>query len=173
MIEYRVTKYDPANRNERGCYLADEWTCVHNIGSTFAGVVLTEDEYRRVQQAYIDSALAFLNEGGLTSLTVEGLENHKEIALEFGEGSVLSADQMPNLIRQILSEEFWCRLEGKDGFVHFGWDHYMYIGVPHHCPKSERLAKELGLFPEEFASPYVEEDDDRGSKSSEVKRAHL
>ena len=154
MIEYRVTKYDPASRDARGAYIKEEWTSVTDIGRAFAGVALTDGEYRRVEQAYVDSALAFLRGGGLSSLTVAGLENHKRLALEFGEGSVFSVDQVGDLIRQIIRGEFWCRLEGQGGFVHFGWDYYMYIGVPHRCLEAEQLAEELGLYPEEFASPY-------------------
>src|SRR5438105_1973975 len=102
-------------------------------GREFGGVALTEDEYCRVEQAYINSALAFLKEGGQTSLRIEGLENHKGCTLNLGEGSIVSVEQISDLIRQILREEFWCRLEGRDGYVYFGWDYYMYIGVPHRC----------------------------------------
>jgi hypothetical protein len=156
MIEYRVTKYDPSLRDARGAYTADEWTSVADIGRVFGGVVLTDSEYQRVEQAYISSAIAFLREGGLNSLKVEGLENHKGLALVFDEGSVISLEHVGDVIRQILREAFWCRLEGRSGFVHFGWDYYMYIGVPHRCPSAEQLAEELGLHPEEFASPYNE-----------------
>jgi hypothetical protein len=156
MIEYRVTKYNPALRDARGAYVADEWTSVKDIGREFGGVVLTDDEYRRVEQAYIDSALAFLTEGGLTSLRVEGLENHKGLALKIGEGAVVSVEEVGDVIRQILREEFWCRLEGPSGFVHCGWDYYMYIGVSRRCVAAEGLAEKIGLYTEEFASPYTE-----------------
>jgi len=59
-----------------------------------------------------------------------------------------------NLIRQILREVFWCRLKAQGGFVYFGWDYYMYIVVPHPCPEAEKLAEEVGLYSEKFASPY-------------------
>ena len=154
MIEYRVTKYDPALRDANGAYLADEWILFKQIGSTFGGVVLTEAEYLSVERAYINSATAFLREGGIDSLTVEGIENHKKLALEFGEGSVLSLERIGDVIRLMLREELWCRLESQDGFVHIGWDYYMYIGVPHPCPKAELLAAGLGLYPERFSSPY-------------------
>jgi hypothetical protein len=156
MIEYRVTKYDPTLRDARGAYIADEWISVRDIGRVFGGVVLTDSEYRRVEQAYISSALAFLREGVINSLTVAGLENPKRLALEFGDDSVISLEHVGDVIRRILREEFWCRLEGRGGFVHFGWDYYMYIGVPHRCLSAEQLAAELGLHPEEFASPYKE-----------------
>jgi len=156
MFEYRVTKYDPALRDSWGAYTAKDWTSVNHIGRAIGDVLLTEHEYLRVEQSYIASALAFLEEGGLASLTVKQLENQKGLALEFGEGSVFSLEKVGDVIRKILREELWCRLEGKGGFVHFGWDYYMYIGVPHRCPAAEQLAVKLGLYPEEFASPYNE-----------------
>jgi len=156
LFEYRVTKYNPALRDGMGAFIADEWTSVADIGRTFGGIVLTDAGYRRVEQAYINSAIAFLREGGLNTLTVEGFENHKGVALEFGEGSTLSLDRVGDVIRQILREEFWCRLECPGGFAHFGWDYYMYIGVPHRCLEAEHLAEKLALYVEEFASPYKE-----------------
>jgi len=154
MIEYRVTKYDPALRDARGAYTADDWVLFKQIGSAFGGKVLTESEYLRVEQAYIDSATAFLREGGVDSLTVEGIENRKKLTLEFSEGSTLALEAIGDVIRQMLREELWCRLEGAGGFVHIGWDFYMYIGVPRRCPKAEHLAEGMGLYAEMFPSPY-------------------
>jgi len=121
MIQYRITKYNPASRDTRGAFLSDEWTSLRDIGRAFTGGILTEDEYRRVEQAYISSAIAFLKEGGLSSLTVEGLENNNGVALGFREGSILTLQQVGDPIGQMLREEFWCRLEDKGGFVHIGW----------------------------------------------------
>ncbi len=154
MIEYRVTKYNPSLRDARGGYPADDWILFRQIGCSFGGVVLTEGEYLRVEQAYINSATAFLREGGLDSLMVEALENHKRLALDFCEGSILSLEAAGDVIRQMLREELWCRLEGTGGFVHIGWDYYMYIGVPHRCPNADLLAEGLGLYPELSSSPY-------------------
>jgi hypothetical protein len=156
MIEYRVTKYNPAYRDAHGTYIADEWILFKQIGCTFGGVVLTQGEYLRVENAYINSATSFLKEGGLNTLTVEGIKNHRKLPLEFGDGTVLSLERVGDVIRQMLREELWCRLEGQSGFVHIGWDYYMYIGVPHRCPKAEVFAEGLGLYPELFSSPYNE-----------------
>ena len=75
MNEYRVTKYNPAFRDERGAYTGDEWTMFAQIGQTFPGVQLTSAEYERVEDAYVEAALSFLGESGLLSLRVAGLEN--------------------------------------------------------------------------------------------------
>jgi len=133
MYEYRITKYNPDFRDRTGAFTREEWISVRDIGRTFAGVVLTRDEYMRVENAYVTTALALLKEAGLTSLRVEGLENNKAHQLAFGEGDILSLAQIGDVIGRVLREEFWCRLTGAAGFVHFGWDYYMYVGLPRPC----------------------------------------
>lgn len=64
MFVFRVTKYDPAHRDRHGAYTRDDWISVSDIGRAFAGVVLTETEYRRVEDAYTTAAVAFLREAG-------------------------------------------------------------------------------------------------------------
>jgi hypothetical protein len=60
-----------------------------------------------------------------------------------------------------LREEFWCRLETEDRFLHFGYDYYMYVGVKTTCSASITFAREVGLFVEQFDSPYLEIKQDR------------
>lgn len=157
MHEYRVTKYDPKLRNSSGAYTVADWISVRDIGKSFGGAVLTDQECRRVENAYIEAALAFLAETGLTSIRVDGLENAKKQVLDFYDGSVVELQRLRETIGRILRGEFWCRLEGEEFFIHFGWDYYMYVGVPHRCPAAELKAAELGLYVEEFASPYHRE----------------
>jgi hypothetical protein len=152
--EYRVTKYNPAFRDSAGAYIRDDWIVFKDIGKSFGGVILTREEYERVEDACVNAALAFLTEADLTSMTVEGLENHRGHQLSFQEGSILPLPQVGDVIRRVLREQFWCRLEGTGGFVHLGWDYYMYIGVPHECPAAQTQAIELGLYVERFCSPY-------------------
>jgi hypothetical protein len=154
VFELRVTKYDPAHRDRRGAYTRDEWTSVSDIGRPFAGVVLTEAEYARVEDAYATAAVALLREAGVQSLTVAGLENCAADSLPFAEGAQLGLSEVDEVVRRVLREEFWCRLEGAGAFVHLGYDFYMYVGIPRPCPKAEDLARGLGLFVEPFRSPY-------------------
>jgi hypothetical protein len=158
VLEYQITKYDPAFRDPSGAYTRDDWTSVTDIGRSFGSVVLTPEEYRRVEDAYVAVALSFLREAGQASLTVCGLENKRNYPIEFGEGSALDLEQLGSVIRLVLREEFWCRLEGPASFLHFGYDYYMYAGVPRPCPASQEVAKELRLFVEESISPYKREE---------------
>jgi hypothetical protein len=138
MIEYRVTKYDPRLRDPSGRYLLDEWTSAGDVGRPFGGVLLTYEEYRRVEDAYV------------------ALENHRRHPEAPLEGATLVGPLLEQAIRSILREEFWCPLEGGDCFLHFGWDYYMYVGVPGPCPEACLLATGSGLFVEPFRSPYRE-----------------
>jgi hypothetical protein len=156
MFEYRVTKYDPAHRDVRGSYTRDEWTSISDIGAAFEGVILTETEYQRVEDAYISTAFAFFHEAGVGSLAVAGLENHADISLPFSNGSLLGVGEVGETIRSMLRAEYWCRLETEEAFLHIGYDYYMYVGVPRRCPDSELHAQRAGLFVEQIRSPYSE-----------------
>ncbi|MGY0613481.1 hypothetical protein [Luteimonas sp. A501] len=154
MPQYRVTKYNPAHRDAGGRYSRDEWCSVHDVGRAFDGVPLTETEYLRVESAYITAALEFLRESKVATLAVHGLENHGEAMLSFDEGTHLSLEQVGATLGRLLQEEFWCKLEGPNSFIHVGYDYYMYLGVPTTCPNAVELAVSLGLFVEPFQSPY-------------------
>lgn len=155
MPSYRVTKYDPQFRTASGCYTRDEWTSVSDIGKRYNGVTLSRAEYERVEAAYIDTALAFLNEAGVASLQIQDLEDHHQVASCYANGESLTSKELKAVLRSLLREEFWCRLEGHEAFVHIGYDFCMYIGVPCACPGAEALADQLGLFVELFRSPYI------------------
>jgi hypothetical protein len=154
MVEYRVTKYSPALRDARGAYTRSEWTSFSDVGGTFNGSPLSEAEYLQVENAYLASALEFLRESAVSSLAVRMLENHHGALLTVGEGSNLSLEKLKITLPRVLREEFWCKFEGPNSFIHIGYDYYMYVGVPARCSKAEQLASSLGLFVEPFRSPY-------------------
>jgi hypothetical protein len=157
IFEYRVTKYDPQFRTPSGAYARNEWTSISDIGRSFDGTPLTREEYQRVEDAYVETALGFLRESGVTALTMAYLENHAEHELQFGQGSVLNLAEINEVIRQVLREEFWCKLETSTAYLHFGYDYYMYLGVPLRWREAESLASKMGLFVENFRSPYAKE----------------
>jgi hypothetical protein len=152
MLEYRVTKYDPAIRRNGGKYT--EWTSVSDIGTAFDGTVLTQTAYEEVEAAYIAVATAFLREAGVSSVSIRGLEHRKDEEPPYSEGDSIAPTDAGAIMAKVLREDFWCRLEGEGAFVHFGWDYYMYVGVASACPEARRLAAKVGLFVEEMRSPY-------------------
>ncbi|MFI4979755.1 MAG: hypothetical protein ACHQIO_05355 [Nevskiales bacterium] len=152
MIEYRVTKYDPALRDSVGSYVPVEWTSVTDIGSAFTGGTLTPAIYQTVEDAYVSAAILFMEEAQQSSLKIEGLESMRSTAVP--PAQTISVSALDPVLRSLLREEYWCRLEGSKSFIHIGWDYYMYVGVPIRCPKAEAAASKLGLFVEPFLSPY-------------------
>jgi len=152
MLEYRITKYDPASRAPSGAFLPNIWTSRSDIGKNFDGTLLTPEEYNRFEDTYVATAVAFLQESGCTALTVNGLECHRETP-SFQDGDSLNMPQIAEAVRGMLREDYWCRLEWSDAFIHIGYDFYMYLGVITHCPNAIAFASANGLFVEPFESP--------------------
>lgn len=146
MLQFRLTKYDPAHRDRQGAYLLEEWTSSANVGRSFGGVVLTEAAYLRVEEAYVTTAVDFLRQAGVVSLTVAGLENPRGLALTFSEDTSLTLEEITAVLRRVLREEFWCRLECERPLVHIDWDYYLFLGVPMSCPAAEAACLRRGLF---------------------------
>lgn len=52
MRKYRITKYDPALRNEDGWYMPDDWIDWSDIGKTYNGNMLDACEYKEMSRDY-------------------------------------------------------------------------------------------------------------------------
>ncbi len=155
MHQFRVTKYDPAHRDTTGAYLLDDWTSSSDVGRVFGGTTLTPERYQAVEDAYVSTALSFLSESGISHLRVAGLESRPPTKDAPSEGDEVSLEALEVVLRGLLRERFWCRLEAANGFIHVGWDYYMYVGVPQGCPAASAAASAQGLFVESFPSPYA------------------
>jgi hypothetical protein len=152
MKQFRVTKYDPKHRDARGAYTQEEWTSYSDIGKS-----VTKEEYEKVETAYIETALKFLTEQGIAELKITCLERHgdsREANRSLSDGTTIKTDFLVPVLRGILREHYWAKLESKNAFLHFGWDYYMYIGVPDVPQQAPEYAARNGLFVEEFESPY-------------------
>ncbi|MFF1691350.1 S1 RNA-binding domain-containing protein [Streptomyces sp. NPDC058254] len=168
---YRVTKYDPADRDEHGHY---------------TGAEDTVSDHGQVEGAYLQVIEAFASDTGVERLAVRephlpvpcvsfGLEPPMDgYGLDglfltgpdgFHDGAEVSVGTAMDLVRVMLRDGgAWCRLEVEDTFaVHVGWDQYMYIGSSRPCETAVARTRALGLFPERIdASPYDFEAGDEG-----------
>jgi len=109
----------------------------------------------------VRAALAFIEDSGEVSLRIAYLENyknHQEEGLLLREGSVLGELEIATVCRLNLRGMIWCKLEDERRFIHFGYDYYMYIGVPVPCEDAKALASRVGLFVEEFKSPHCDDE---------------
>lgn len=167
MAEFRVTKYPPSNRDDSGRYLVDEWTSASEIGNSCGGRILTVQKYLSVEGAYVEAVRRFIAKARVVELQVVGLERHEvaspspgafrftdeveQDVSDLSEGVWIRGVKLDAAIRAVLRELMWCRLETHSGvFVHFGYDYYMYIGLPRGLPPPPAPP---GMYVEECESP--------------------
>jgi len=154
-FKFRVTKFDPAKRNQLGHFMAEDWTSISDIGKAFNGQILVRAEYDRVENAYLDSIGAFLTDSRIDTLTIDKLEFHSK-KFGFKVGQQLGPNEIRQISRLALQEELWCQLRNpRRAYLHFGYDYYVYIGVSRPCPSAIDHAHSLGLFVEPFWSPHL------------------
>ncbi len=155
LFHYRVTKYDPLLRNEYGHFLAEDWTSISDIGKAFAQKLLTQSAYQLVEDAYISTIESFLNEAQISAMTLAAIDNHGT-DFQLIKGTSVELKDILSISRLALREEIWAKftIPGK-AYIHFGYDYYMYLGVPIQCKSAIKSTHELGLFVESFRSPYL------------------
>ncbi len=165
---YRVTKYNPADRDKHGHYNGPEDTV---------------SDHGKVEAAYLQAVAAFAGDTGIDHLAVRepGVPSIAHVGVEspvdgfgldglfpsgptsFYDGADVPLDVGLELVRVMLRDNgAWCRLEVEDAFaIHVGWDQYLYIGSSRTCEQALARTRALGLFPERLdASPYDMETDD-------------
>ena len=162
---WRVTKYDPRRRDAAGRYLETEWTSVSDIGRVIAGHLLDVAAYSSVEDAYVETAMAFHADAGAPVLFARDVEMSGKAPNIAGavlssppsEESPVGRGELPVWIRSCLREIVWCRLESPSGncMIHFGYDYYMYLTGPRLEESTRALATARGLYLEPFESPYL------------------
>ncbi|MEU3296694.1 S1 RNA-binding domain-containing protein [Streptomyces longwoodensis] len=159
---YRITKYDPAHRDERGHY---------------TGAGDTVSDHGPVEEAYLAAFTSFAEAAGIDQLEIREpqIAGFARFGLEpavdgygladlfpagpagFHDGALVPIAVGLELVRAMLRDSgAWCRLESGEAFaVHVGWDQYLYIGSNKPCETALARTRALGLFPERIAaSPY-------------------
>jgi hypothetical protein len=163
---YRVTKYDPGQRDSNGAFLPEDWTSASDIGKSIAGKTITKHEYLEVENNYVKAAKQLLLDAGIGSMRITNLEvklKEKSAQLDdidlvekcknLNDTAIVAVKDLEDVIKGCLREYIWCQLAGpQKSYLHFGYDYYMYIGLP----KSASVrAVPKGIFLEEVESPYL------------------
>lgn len=160
MFSWRITKYNPKNRDERGFYLDDkEWTCFFEVGTK-----VSEEDYLGTETDYINAIITFMDEMDLNKVYLNDLEiwsdevvsqNASSFLRKMWMGKAVTAQEIRELAKLTLRNVIWCKLSyKKEFFVHFGYDYYMYIGAIKDCPNARKKVQDIGLYVENFNSPY-------------------
>ncbi len=167
MYNWRVTKYDPKNRNAQDNYLKNEWTSFSDIGKIFEDKQFTFEDYLKTENSYIKAITSFMECMNIHELKVVTLEKHNlvhkndlysedmaKVYSSLKNGQLLTKDMVEIVSRLILREFVWCKLESKNMYVHFGYDYYMYIGSKNPCDDIVTKVRQSRLFVEQYESPY-------------------
>ncbi|MDQ6600772.1 hypothetical protein [Bacillus salipaludis] len=161
MFSWRITKYNPKNRDEEGSYLDnEEWTCFSEVGTK-----VSEEDYLRTESNYINAITTFMDELGIKKLYLNDLEiwsdevqnqNASPFLTKMWVGKSVSTQEIKELAKLTLRNVIWCKLSYKNKFfVHFGYDYYMYIGTNMDSLNVRQKIEDTGLYIEEFKSPYL------------------
>ncbi|GAA3695622.1 hypothetical protein GCM10022224_071570 [Nonomuraea antimicrobica] len=165
---YRITKYDPADRDEHGHYLGPE-----DVYS----------DHGPVEAAYLAAVAAFAQATAVTHLTIRDpgvtgivtfgteppIDGHGLAGLfppdltGYHDGAQVPIAVALELVRAMLRDNgVWCRLEAENRFsVHVGYDQYVYVGSALPCSHAVTLTHQRGLFAEPMdRSPYDPEFDE-------------
>ena len=149
MKELRITKYNPENRDSSGAYLDHkEWTSFSEVGLN-----VSKKEYETVESNYIESAKDLVSDLKRIEFTICGLEDQSGQS-GLIDGSKIEGKEIERTLRGMLREEYWCRLESEEAFIHIGWDYYMYVGIPGITEEAKERILNRGLYVENFISPY-------------------
>ena len=151
MTEYRITKYNPANRIN-GVYIADEWTSISDIGKVFNGIILSQDTYLKTEKAYLDCCIELIEKAKIAIFSIKQAEYYTE-NVRFP-SSISNTQEIRGVITACLREQCWLKIIAKDFFIHFGYDYYMYVGSVLSKETVAETATKFGLFCEETPSPY-------------------
>jgi hypothetical protein len=169
MIGYRLTKYDPAYRDEYGAFLSEDWTSVSDIGRRFGNNILSIQNYLIIEGKYCEAVQQLLLDSRVNSMRISNLEIRTHgteniigdglagKCLKLLDDTIVTGTGLETVIRGCLREYIWCRLCGPKGsYIHFGYDFYVYVGV---LTAASTKSIPEGLFLEQFESPYMNLDD--------------
>lgn len=169
-VHFRISKYNPEHRDEKGSYLKDDWTSVTDIGKFYADGVLTLETYLKTEDAYWDTVRKLFRSCHIDSMIIKDLEIYEDrledIPAELQEASKarmakiknedsLSIEGLEYVFRLALKELIWCKLFGEDGtYLHFGYDYYIYFGSDRLRGQEMPLCEPM-IFIEPYESPYL------------------
>ena len=150
MEKYRLSKYDPGQRDALGVYRDMDWTSYSDIGKNFHGCVFAKEAYLAMEKKYCDALMEVLQCQNIKSVKVKNLEyrfTSKEIEAFFNEkglrvtaeeaeilesikeNDIIMSENIEPYIRLLLRECFWCILEESDSemYLEVGYDYYVYV----------------------------------------------
>lgn len=172
---YRVSKYDPADRDADGAYTGTE-SSVSDHGPVEAAYLAAFTAF--AEDAGVDHVLlrepevaGFVNFGLEPNVAGHGLRGLFSNDLTgYHDGASVPLETARELLRGMLRDHgAWCRLEVDGRFTaHVGLDQYLYLASSTPPDRGVALIEESGLFPERIdESPYLWQSDDPPARAAD------
>ena len=155
MNRYRISKYDPNNRDLNGSYTIDEWTDYSDIGKPFSGKVLLKSEYLRTENNYLSFCEELWIICGEKPLKVCDYENNSKVTVP---EQIENRESLRKTVQAVLRNKCWLKLKRHGFYIHFGYDYYLYVGTMQSDITVKALAAKYGLYCEPMPSPYKQGD---------------
>lgn len=142
---FRISRTAPTDGVERPA----PWSFFAQVGRD-----VSMEEYRRVESRFVECLTDLLSEAGIDALQVRSLEVPKGRSCRAAELDFVVGHELPGVIQSLLREDYWCLLEGRDVFVHFGWDLNVYFGSRVDSEKVLQIVGRHSLHASPAESPY-------------------
>ena len=152
--DFRISKYNRLVLSVE--QLKAEWTSVSDVGKPYKGKTLTYAEYLQEENKYlavVDEILQTLN---IHQMKILDLEDHRGLCPHHNKKAMNGSKEILAVVRDVLREQYWCRLYAKDLSIHFGYDYYMYISSKLDRDWIGNIVSKKGLYVEQITrSPYA------------------
>ena len=152
MNQYRISKYNPELRVD-GRYYRDEWTSYSDVGKVYNGEIFTYEKYVAVEKSLIGSIKELVVVAEIKVLQIAELEDYNKIST-LCNGQNIELKNIEFFVTDCHREKYWCKLNGDNFFIHFGYDYYCYVGCNLSNNYTAEMAHRYNLFCENMVSPY-------------------
>ena len=154
-----VTKYTPQGYNKQGVYILDEWTDYGCIGHEYDGKLLTEDEYLKVENSYVQCAKEIMQKSGCSYLTIAHINkmgNRIRRLSKFRYKSRVYLNELDILLREALRDRIDCHMVNlnKKFGIFPGTDYYMEIRSPLDWDVLNEIVRSHGLYLDPCSDKY-------------------
>lgn len=132
---WRLSRYESQLRMRDSPW--ESWIGYSDVGQVFNGIVLTAEEYVRVENLYIDAVTRFALDASAELFTVARI-GHQTGSFSLFEGQTLLRSDLAPVVRGNLRETLDCTLEDVQQAcqIEFGYDLYMGIAATAPCERA-------------------------------------
>lgn len=164
---YRLSKYNPAYRNNEGAYRKNEWTSICDIGTEYDDGILTVSTYLKVEESYCKVVKAILEKYSESSFSIQRVERYvdttsaslivNKYGIDFSINDIfhfnaikqnhkISIDEVEFYLKFLLRELVWYVLVGKEISITVGHDYYVHLQSKNPLETFEDYVANEGLY---------------------------